>query len=54
MSNARFKALIEERIKTWELIYDENEQFGFDNEQATAVLEELKAILEVLENESTR
>jgi hypothetical protein len=49
MTNAEFKALIEERIKTWEDIYDENEQFGFDNEQATAVLDELKSILKELE-----
>lgn len=46
MTGDKFVKLIQERIKTWESIYDENEQFGFDNEQAVAVLAELKALLE--------
>ena len=48
-----FSELLQERIKTWESIYDENEQFGIDNEQANAVLEELKSLLEEYEKDNT-
>jgi len=51
MTNAEFKALIEERIKTWEDIYEDSVRFDLSEGrmEAVTVIGELKSILEELE-----
>lgn len=46
-----FAELLKERIKTYEDIYNENRQFGNDNESTSEVLEELKMLLKEIKND---